>query len=651
MKRAIFIIILLNLVFGYCFAETKPQQDDWDKKHADEASVLLFSSMATELNKDGSYVDQFHIIKRIQNENGMSEGEIPFTYDNRRQVFRKIKAYITTSEGKKYRYKLIQDIDTSSEGNYSDLRKKIITMPNVVPGSIIDIEAEVFNRQAPLKKGEYFDGTGLLSDEPAKHEIISLTVPEGKPVYFKKINTNIEPQVIKEKGKITYKLEFKADETYDEALRREVFLPPLVDIVPYICVSTIKDWPTFVNLYWSLYQKNIISDSQIKQKAIELTKDKKTSEEKIEALAKYLYDNFRYVEMAFEEHGYIPHLPTEVFKNKFGDCKDQSTFLITMLKEIGIEAYPVLIRDEGAGDFSKLLPAPRVFNHMIVAAKVGEKTYFIDPLIDGYRANEIPYDLEGDYALIIDGKGGQALKLPYVDVSQKTGIVKYSVRLQPDGSAFETLNLTFNRNDSIAKRYVLLHQNEIDKKKFMDSLESYTKGGQILKYDVSGTGDIYSFLTSSVEIENRDYAKRYGRIMIFGNRSKDFISPFSLKERKYPLWLNGESKDITLSEYTIPKGFKIEYLPPDVNLKSDWLDISVNYKRSGRVIKQEIHTHYKQAFISVARYKEFKDFMLRATNELNECIIIKKNNWNAKDLWVKLKNPLSAIKSKLKPAF
>ena len=38
--------------------------------------------------------------------------------------------------------------------------------------------------------------------------------------------------------------------------------------------------------------------------------------------------------------------PSEVFSHRYGDCKDKATLLSTMLKEIGVESYYVLINTD-----------------------------------------------------------------------------------------------------------------------------------------------------------------------------------------------------------------------------------------------------------------------------------------------------------------
>jgi hypothetical protein len=623
MKKLLFVLVF-SFLPSVCFAQDAAAPVDWDKKHSDEASVELYSSYQVDLNRDGSYTEYIHRTKRVQNEIGMeSEGEITLPYNRKYQIIKKLKVTLTDPSGKKFPPKLIQDADMVAEKDYSDYRKKIVTMPNVVPGSVIDFEMEVFNRQDAIK-GEFFLSIAFFDTAPFKHQIISLTAPEEKILYFKDVNAPVKPAITRRDGKVTYAWEFKEDQGYDEKLSTETALPPSIDFLPYTFISTMKDWPVFSGWYWKEFMKNAGVTPEIKSAAEAITKDKKTTDEKIAALSRYLYDNFRYVALNLDAHNFEPHPAAEVFKNKFGDCKDQSVLFVTMLKALGFKAFPVLVRSQEQGSFLNMLPDTGCFSHVIVAVKEGGKTYFIDPLAEGYKPDELPLHLEGDYALIVDEKGGEAQKLPFADLKQKTSAVRMKAYLHADGSAVTELEFVLDRQGSVGKRKALKLQTELDKRTFLEYLENLTRGGKILGFDLLGLKDEYGLLTFKIKAEYPQFVKPRGPFLIFGDTEMSMSDSFPGKERKYPLWLSSESEDIKREEYVIPQGYAFEYVPPSVDLRSPWIDIKVVYIRSQKEIRQEIRKHYKRGLVKPSEYGAFKDFLIKAEQALDECIILKK---------------------------
>ncbi len=625
MKRIFAFSITFLLTQACLAAPATPMKDEWGKKHADESVLILEYSNTNQLNKDFSYSETAHIIERIQNEAGMSEGEQRITYNARHDKVRFIKAHITLPDGKKYSPKMIQDVDTAGDGMYSDIRQKIITMPNVVPGSVIDIEYEIFHRQGPLK-GNFFASIAINAPQPENHAFFKLIVPDGIDLYFKETNTDRKPVVTSAKGSKTYLWESRNDEDYDQQWGKENNTPPYLDTRPFIAISTIKDWSTFADTYAALFSKAVASSPRIKEDVKGIIQGKNSDIEKIEAIHKYIYDQFRYVQIAFDDHDFIPHLATEVFQNKFGDCKDQSILFITMLKEAGIKAYPVLIRKETQGDFRKILPATEAFSHAIVAIPLNGKTIFVDTLVKGYRAGEIPYGLEGDYALVLDGQGGQALQVPYMPLEHKTEGTKLWVKLAADGSAHIRMEHDPSLDDSISLRQRLKVATDEEKKEILERIENLTRGGKLVSYKIEGLEGDHGPVTVKIETIAINYAKPMGPFMIL-NGLTDFgaFDNFTDKTRKYPVWLNMEKAEENTVEYTIPDSFRFEYVPKSVSLKSDFLDMDVSYERHGRVVRRSERSHYKMTSIPPAKYQEFKDYLLKCEQVLGEVIVIRKH--------------------------
>ncbi len=598
-------------------------EDHWEKKHSDKPIVTLFYSSIVELNLDGSYKESIHWINKIQNEDAMSSGEIPIFYNQRRQTIQKIKAYIITPEKKRYRYKMIQDVDTATEGNYSDLRKKIVTMPNVVPGSTIDFRFELVTHRGVIP-GHYFDMIPFYDTTPVKYQRIGISVPSGKGFFLKHLNTTHRPVITHGKNRILYQWEFSADQLYDEDLESENYTPPAIDFLPFVCISTMNDWSVFRAWFWGLFSAQITDSPEIKAEVFRITHAFKTDEEKVEALARYLHDNVRYVSFALDGHDYKPHLAAEVFRNKFGDCKDHAVLFIAMLSQLGIKAYPVLVRPEEDGDTKKLLPAPTLFNHLVVAVRVGGKLLFVDPLVTGYKLGETPYELAGNYGYILYEDRGEFIKFPHLNLEQTTRYEKERVFLKDNGSAAVSLTVLFDRPQSIAVRQMIKRATTKSRGDFFSYIENLTRGGKIIYYSVTGKNNEYGFLGMRIKTENPYYIKPMGKIMIFGNSSISLTEEFHHKTRKYPLWFPENQQTVSQSDFLIPRGFVFEYVPDDVELTSEWLAVSVHYRKESQKITREISTLYKRSFIQPSEYKVFKDFLLQVEHALNECIIIRK---------------------------
>ena len=148
-----FFILFFTILFSclpFSIAQDKPVS--WEEKYSDESYIYTLIENTIEVKQDWSFAEKIHMITKIQKEDAKSLGEIPIEYDKSFQEVRDIKAYIITPGGKKLKYKSIQDLNPySGSPLYSDKRIKVVTMPNVVPGSVIDWEAALVTKKPIMK--------------------------------------------------------------------------------------------------------------------------------------------------------------------------------------------------------------------------------------------------------------------------------------------------------------------------------------------------------------------------------------------------------------------------------------------------------------------------------------------------------------------
>ncbi len=83
--------------------------------------------------------------------------------------------------------------------------------------------------------------------------------------------------------------------------------------------------------------------------------------------------------IALGEHAVRPRLPAEVIERGFGDCKDKSLLLSTMLRDLNVDARPALVSVTTRNGPAFMLPSPEVFDHAIVQVKLANRAYYLDP--------------------------------------------------------------------------------------------------------------------------------------------------------------------------------------------------------------------------------------------------------------------------------
>ncbi len=81
-----------------------------------------------------------------------------------------------------------------------------------------------------------------------------------------------------------------------------------------------------------------------------------TQGEKIAAVLNFVQEEVRYLGFESGLGSYKPFAPNQVFEQRYGDCKDKSLLMVTMLRKMGIEAYPVLVNTALKHNINAVLP-------------------------------------------------------------------------------------------------------------------------------------------------------------------------------------------------------------------------------------------------------------------------------------------------------
>ena len=126
-----------------------------------------------------------------------------------------------------------------------------------------------------------------------------------------------------------------------------------------------------------------------------------------------MQNEIRYLGLEDGIGSYKPFSPNKVFDQRFGDCKDKSLLMVTMLNEMDIKAYPMLVNTLLGKSLPKVLPSPKIFDHVVVKVidKSGYELYY-DPTITNQkgRFNNI-YFPNYEYGLVISEDSSQLEEL------------------------------------------------------------------------------------------------------------------------------------------------------------------------------------------------------------------------------------------------
>lgn len=145
--------------------------------------------------------------------------------------------------------------------------------------------------------------------------------------------------------------------------------------------SSFADWRAVVDWALPLYRPPAAPGPRLRQEVDTIAAAHAGADERIAAALRFVQGEIRYLGVEIGAHSHQPHAPELVLVRRFGDCKDKTLLMVSLLRALGIEAYPALVHSRAGRALDGRLPSPGWFDHVIVQARAGGRTWWLDPTL------------------------------------------------------------------------------------------------------------------------------------------------------------------------------------------------------------------------------------------------------------------------------
>ncbi len=151
-------------------------------------------------------------------------------------------------------------------------------------------------------------------------------------------------------------------------------LDPLMPALDYLRdlveFSEFQDWAEIAAWAEQLFARSMQLSPAVAARADELARGAATPEQRLRAALDFVQREVRYFGTEVGAGSHQPASAETVLRQRFGDCKDKSSLLATLLTRMGIPATPVLVPVFLREGVATRLPSPLVFDHAIVAVNL-----------------------------------------------------------------------------------------------------------------------------------------------------------------------------------------------------------------------------------------------------------------------------------------
>jgi lipoprotein NlpI len=244
--------------------------------------------------------------------------------------------------------------------------------------------------------------------------------------------------------------------------------------------SEFSDWDEVSSWASELFQIREVASEEFRSLVATL-RSKPTPEERVTAALAFVQAEIRYFSVSLGESSHRPSQPDLVLERRYGDCKDKSLLLMSLLKELNIPSRAVLLKSEGRKAIGKSLPSPQAFDHAIVQVTLDGRSFYLDPARLGQfgKLDRLGQVHEGSLALVIAPGTRQLSTIASANVTELVASEVTETASLPKFGADGQLRLTQTWRGVAAERWRLFHQQytpEQTTKTMLDTVQSRYPG-------------------------------------------------------------------------------------------------------------------------------------------------------------------------------
>jgi hypothetical protein len=609
-------------------------------------AVLLYSEDILIVQPDGRLKNIHRRAYKILRPSGKQLGKQVFTFNDDRRIT-SIHGWCIPTQGKDFEVKdkdLPERGYTDVEGGelFSDIRAKVMSIPAADPGNILGYEVERDVRPHFLQDEWFFQ-----EEIPVAEARYTLQLPSGWEFKALWINHTELPPV--QVGNNQWQWQIKQI----PEIRPEEMMPQWRGVAGIMIVSLIPPggavhgfltWSEMGSWYKGLTQNRLDASPAIKRKVAELTTSRPTPLGKMQALAEFMQKDIRYVAITLGIGGVQPHPADETFSHRYGDCKDKATLLSSMLKEVGIDSYYVIINHERGGVTPLTPPHVGAFDHVVLAIRLPDsvtdpsvvavlqhpmlgRLLFFDPTDEVTPFGQLYGFLQSNYALLVTPNGGELTQLPQLSTSANGTTRVAKLTLDPRGTLSGNVHETRVGDSAWYQRMTLRYvEKDSDRIKPIETMMARSMGTfQITKATVINLkqnslpfGYDWSFVAL-------DYGKNAGDLLLVRPRVIGSLASGVLETkepRKYPVEFEGPRRDVDNFEIKIPPGFVVDELPPPIDVEYSFGSYHSKTEAVGDTIHYTRTAEIKELSVPVSKSDDLKKFYrIIATDERNTAVL------------------------------
>jgi hypothetical protein len=611
-------------------------------------SVVLLDERTYTVDPKGQATEHVRYVVKILRPQGREDG-YPFVWFDKDSKLLSMHVWSIDPAGKEYALKDsdMHEMGAPGQGGqlYDDEKARVADPPGRDPGGVVAYEYERRERPYVAETNWFFQ-----DDTPRMHQSFTLALPAGYTYTTVWANHAPVPGADLENHK--YRWEMNNEAAID---LEHVPMPPSQSSLearltvhyagPGLAVAPESTWQGIGEWYDGLAHDRETPTPEIAAKAKELIAGKTDFYEKAEAIGEFVQKQIRYFAIELGIGGYQPHAAGDIFKGRYGDCKDKATLLAAMLASVGMHSDIVLVDTRRGfvnpdapsimGDHAIAaveIPAgyesPKL--HSVVTATSGKRYLIFDPTWEKTPFGQIENDLQGSYGTLVEGAQSQLIQIPVMPPELNTLRRTATFELKADGSLVG--KVTDKRFGDIAERRRMEYEHDDAEKRqrFLDrSLGHDLMSATLSEVKIENLDALNKDLTTDFELKAANFASVTGPLLmvrprVVGSYALNLNQGGERKARKVPIDLYETMLGSDEFDIQLPEGYAVDELPDPVKEDVGFAAYESSTVVHGRVLHYSRKYTVRQVTLPAGRYGDLERLAGMIAADESSQVVLKK---------------------------
>jgi transglutaminase-like putative cysteine protease len=331
----------------------------------------------------------------------------------------------------------------------------------------------------------------------------------------------------------------------------------------------------------------------------------------------------------------------DIFRNRYGDCKDKATLTISMLQVAGIHAFYVPV-DDRRGIIDPDEPS-LIGNHMITAIEIpadaqddrlraivkgkdGKRYLFFDPTNEHTPVGNLPSYEQGGYGILAAGAASQIIALPVLAPESNGTERKGAFTLAADGTLTGLVDTSHSGPGGGDMRRFLKDTDEKERRSGLESDLARSVPGVILdSFQFVQPPSLDKPLELHYKLTAHDYAHTAGPLLLVRARVVgEDVLPNDDKPRTVPIDLSATGHWHDSYDIQLPEGYVVDDMPDPVNIDLDFATYHSSVSAKDKTLHYERDYTMKQVQLPADKQPEFRRLEGSILSDEKATVVLKK---------------------------